>query len=118
MLWAIALVAVIAADGPPLAGARSRRARAGSAPPSPRSIATVFTMAYLGWNPVGERVIRGVQGRYWAPAVPMLVVRAAGVADRRCRSAARRRCFGVAAHRAWSRRVGAVLRASYYRVNN
>ena len=69
--WLAALVAAIAADGPPLPlarGARNWLALACSA-----SIVTMFTMAYLGWNPVGDPVIRGVQGRYWAPAVPALV---------------------------------------------
>jgi uncharacterized membrane protein len=71
-LWVIALVAVIAADGPS-PPALAREGRAWLALAFAATIAVVFTMAYLGWNPVGERVIRGVQGRYWAPAVPMLV---------------------------------------------
>jgi uncharacterized membrane protein len=72
VLWAVALVAVVAADGPSSRALdRGRRLWLGAA--FAASIATMFTMAYLGWNPVGERVIRGVQGRYWSPAVPMLV---------------------------------------------
>ncbi len=71
-LWAIALVAMITADGP-LPPALAREGRAWLAVAFAATIAVVFTMAYLGWNAVGERVIRGVQGRYWAPAVPMLV---------------------------------------------
>ena len=71
-LWAPALVVVIAADGPP-PRALAREGRAWLVVAFAATIAVVFTMAYLGWNPVGERVIRGVQGRYWAPAVPMLV---------------------------------------------
>jgi len=70
-LWALALVVAIAADGPPAAVDHKGRAWLGVV--FALSIATMFTMAYLGWNPVGARVIRGVQGRYWAPAVPMLV---------------------------------------------
>jgi uncharacterized membrane protein len=34
----------------------------------------VLTLAYLGWNPVGERWIHGVQGRYFLPALPLLLV--------------------------------------------
>jgi hypothetical protein len=30
----------------------------------------VLGMAYLGWTPVGARVIQGVQGRYFLPLVP------------------------------------------------
>ena len=30
----------------------------------------VLAMAYLGWTPVGSRVIQGVQGRYFLPLVP------------------------------------------------
>lgn len=33
----------------------------------------VLTLAYLGWNPVGERWIHGVQGRYFLPAMPLLL---------------------------------------------
>jgi uncharacterized membrane protein len=69
--WAIALVVAIAMDGPSAAVDRNGRGWLGVA--FALSIATMFTMAYLGWNPVGAPVIRGVQGRYWAPAVPMLV---------------------------------------------
>jgi uncharacterized membrane protein len=71
-LWAIALTGVIIADGPS-PPALAREGRAWLAVAFAATIVAVFTMAYLGWNPVGERVIRGVQGRYWAPAVPMLV---------------------------------------------
>lgn len=35
---------------------------------------TVLTLAYLGWNPVGARWIHGVQGRYFLPAMPLLLV--------------------------------------------
>jgi hypothetical protein len=34
--------------------------------------ACVFTMSYLGWNPVESPVISGVQGRYFVPALPLL----------------------------------------------
>jgi hypothetical protein len=42
---------------------------------------SVFTMAYLGWNPVGAETIAGVQGRYFIPALPLLLLAlpAAGV---------------------------------------
>jgi uncharacterized membrane protein len=69
--WAFALVVAIAMDGPSAAVDRNGRGWLGVA--FALSIATMFAMAYLGWNPVGAPVIRGVQGRYWAPAVPMLV---------------------------------------------
>ena len=68
--WALALGVVVMLDGPP--AAVDRAGRGWLAVAFALSIATMFTMAYLGWNPVGEPVIRGVQGRYWAPAVPML----------------------------------------------
>jgi uncharacterized membrane protein len=70
-LWALALGAALVADGPPAPLARAGRLWLGAA--CAASIALVFAMAYLGWNPVGEPVIRGVQGRYWAPALPALV---------------------------------------------
>ena len=68
--WALALAVAIAADGPAAPIDLRRRGWLGVV--FALSIVTVFTMAYLGWNPVGAGVIRGVQGRYWAPAVPML----------------------------------------------
>jgi uncharacterized membrane protein len=34
----------------------------------------VLTMAYLGWNPVGRETISGVQGRYFVPALPLLLL--------------------------------------------
>jgi len=36
--------------------------------------ACVFIMAYLGWNPVGARTISGVQGRYFVPVLPLLLL--------------------------------------------
>jgi uncharacterized membrane protein len=70
-LWALLLVAVVALDGPPLAIDRAARGWLGAG--FALSILAMFAMAYLGWNPVGDPAIQGVQGRYWAPAVPMLV---------------------------------------------
>ena len=94
-LWAIALVAMIAADGPS-PPALAREGRTWLAVAFAATIAVVFTMAYLGWNPVGEREIRGVQGRYWAPAVPMLVF-ALPAWDRALPERWRSALFGVAA---------------------
>jgi uncharacterized membrane protein len=34
----------------------------------------VFTMAYLGWNPLGAETISGVQGRYFVPVLPLLLL--------------------------------------------
>jgi uncharacterized membrane protein len=70
-LWAAALAAALIADGPPAALARSGRLWLATA--FAASIAMVFAIAYLGWNPVGAPAIQGVQGRYWAPALPALV---------------------------------------------
>lgn len=110
-LWAIALVAVIVADGPSLP-ALAREGRAWLAVAFAATIAVVFTMAYLGWNPVGERVIRGVQGRYWAPAVPMLVF-ALPAWDRTLPERWRFALFGVAVISLISA-LGSVF-ATYYR---
>jgi len=71
-LWAVLLAAVVALDAPPLAIDRAARGWLGAA--FALSILAMFAMAYLGWNPVGDPAIQGVQGRYWAPAVPMLVL--------------------------------------------
>lgn len=69
--WAALLATVVALDGPPL---RMRSgARAWIALAAVVSIVAVFLFAYLGWNPVGAPVVAGVQGRYWAPVVPLLV---------------------------------------------
>ncbi len=69
-LWAVLLAAVVALDGPPLPIGRAARGWLGAA--FALSIVAMFGMAYLGWNPVGAPTIAGVQGRYWAPALPML----------------------------------------------
>lgn len=95
VLWAIALVAVIAVDGPS-PPALAREGRVWLALTFAATIVVMFTMAYLGWNPVGERVIRGVQGRYWAPAVPLLVF-ALPAWDRELPDRWRVALFGVAA---------------------
>ena len=111
-LWAVLLVVVIAADGPS-PSALGREGRAWLALTFATTIAVMFTMAYLGWNPVGERVIRGVQGRYWAPALPMLVF-ALPAWDRALPERWRTALFGVAAISLLSA-LGAVF-ATYYRV--
>ncbi len=108
--WLAALVAAIVADGPPLPlrrGARNWLALAFVA-----SIATMFTMAYLGWNPVGDPLIRGVQGRYWAPAVPMLVFALPSL-DRALPEGLRLALLGVAATSLVSA-IGAIF-GVYYR---
>lgn len=71
VLWIPALVLAVAADGP--APKLSRAGRGWLAAGAALSILAMFGMAYLGWNPVGDPVIKGVQGRYWAPALPLLV---------------------------------------------
>jgi uncharacterized membrane protein len=111
-LWAIVLVVMIAADGPSLP-ALEREGRAWLAVTFAATIAVMFTMAYLGWNPVGERVIRGVQGRYWAPAVPMLVF-ALPAWDRALPERWRAALFGVAAISLLA--ALAAVFATYYRV--
>jgi uncharacterized membrane protein len=71
VLWAVALAAMVAFDGPlrgPLGDAR----RGWLAVASAAALFTMLTMAYLGWNQPGEPTVRGVQGRYWAPAMPAL----------------------------------------------
>jgi uncharacterized membrane protein len=37
-------------------------------------VGCVFTMAYLGWNPVGAATISGVQGRYFVPVLPLALL--------------------------------------------
>ena len=34
----------------------------------------VLLMSYLGWNPVGAAVVSGVQGRYFVPSLPLLLL--------------------------------------------
>lgn len=70
VLWAAGLIAAVALDGPPAPIAREGRIWLGAA--FAISIVTMFAMAYLGWNAVGNPLIMGVQGRYWAPALPLL----------------------------------------------
>ena len=35
---------------------------------------TIFTFEYITWNPVGCGIIRGVQGRYFIPIAPLLLL--------------------------------------------
>jgi uncharacterized membrane protein len=42
----------------------------------------VFIMAYLGWNPVGAENISGVQGRYFVPMLPLLLLALPAVGTR------------------------------------
>lgn len=70
LLWIPALAGVVALDGP--APSLSRAGRGWFAAGAALSVLAMFAMAYLGWNPVGDPVIQGVQGRYWAPALPLL----------------------------------------------
>lgn len=70
LLWVPVLAGVVVADGP--APRLSRGGRGWLVAGATLSILAMFTMAYLGWNPVGDPLIRGVQGRYWAPALPLL----------------------------------------------
>lgn len=70
--WLALLAAVVALDGPPLKGV-TRATRTWFALAALASIVAMFGFAYLGWNPVGAPIILGVQGRYWAPVVPLLV---------------------------------------------
>jgi uncharacterized membrane protein len=70
VLWLPALALTLAADGPP--ARLSRAGRGCFAAGAALSIGAMFGMAYLGWNPVGAPIIQGVQGRYWAPALPLL----------------------------------------------
>jgi len=70
--WGAAFAAALVADGPPLALARGARAWLVAA--FAGSAALVLALAYVGWNAVGKDVVAGVQGRYFAPAVPALVL--------------------------------------------
>ena len=38
------------------------------------AIGAVFLLEYLSWTPVGARVVEGVQGRYFLPIMPFLVL--------------------------------------------
>lgn len=42
------------------------------------ALALVFAGLYLVWTPVGSPIVMGVQGRYFLPIVPLLVVAACG----------------------------------------
>lgn len=70
VLWLPALALTLAADGP--SARLSRAGRGWFAAAATLSIGAMFGMAYLGWNPVGAPIVQGVQGRYWAPALPLL----------------------------------------------
>ena len=70
LLWIPALAVALALDGPP--ASLSRAGRGWFAGGAALAILSMFGMAYLGWNPVGDPIIKGVQGRYWAPALPLL----------------------------------------------
>jgi uncharacterized membrane protein len=69
LAWGAAFTAALAADGPPLATSRVWPVAAFAS-----SAVAVLGLAYLGWNAVGKEVVAGVQGRYFAPAVPALVL--------------------------------------------
>ena len=38
------------------------------------SVSMIFAALYVSWTPVGQRVIEGVQGRYFLPLLPMLAL--------------------------------------------
>lgn len=70
--WGAAFAVALLADGPPLALAPAPRAWLVAA--FAGTVALVLALAYVGWNAVGANVVAGVQGRYFAPAVPALVL--------------------------------------------
>lgn len=64
------LLAVALVDGGPASPLRGWR-RAFALALAAASVGTTLLVAYLGWNPVGDSLIRGVQGRYFTPAAPL-----------------------------------------------
>lgn len=38
------------------------------------TVTTIFTFEYITWNPVGYGIILGVQGRYFIPIAPLLLI--------------------------------------------
>ena len=71
--WAYAGAFAVAAlaDGPPPAALTAGR-RALCLVVFAACVAATLTLGYLGWNQVGAPLIRGVQGRYFIPAAPVL----------------------------------------------
>jgi uncharacterized membrane protein len=73
LAWAVALPVVAVADGPsPPALDGPRRAALGLA--FAVGALAVLATAYLGWNPVGASHVLGVQGRYFIPLAPALLL--------------------------------------------
>jgi uncharacterized membrane protein len=66
----LALLALAVADGGAASPLRGWRRGFGLALALATAGATL-SVAYLGWNPVGDGLIRGVQGRYFTPAAPL-----------------------------------------------
>jgi hypothetical protein len=64
------LAAVAFADGGPASPFRGA-SRALALAIAAATVAATLVVAYLGWNTVGSELIRGVQGRYFTPAVPL-----------------------------------------------
>lgn len=90
---AFALAAI--GDGPPPAALTAGR-RALCLAVFGACIAATLTLGYLGWNQVGAPLIRGVQGRYFIPAAPVLFL-ALPSARRELAPAARHALLAVAA---------------------
>jgi uncharacterized membrane protein len=72
-VWPLALVAAALLDGPD-PPALSRGRRFGLVAVFLLGALSVMGMAYLGWNAVGAELIMGVQGRYFAPLLPLLLL--------------------------------------------
>jgi uncharacterized membrane protein len=71
--WAVVLVGVAFADGPQPAVLGWAR-RAALAFGFAVAALAVLVTAYLGWNPVGATHVLGVQGRYFLPFAPALLL--------------------------------------------
>jgi len=73
LYWAYAGAFALAAlcDGPPPDALTARRSALCLAVFAISVVATL-TLGYVGWNQVGAPLVRGVQGRYFIPAMPVL----------------------------------------------
>ena len=65
----VLLAAFWASRAPGSFDARRRAAVAGLVA---AAVGAVFVLQYLSWSPIGSRIIKGVQGRYFLPLVPFL----------------------------------------------
>lgn len=68
-----ALLVLAVVESPPLAE-RARAERVVALLGFAACLLAILVLAYVGWNPVANPIIAGVQGRYFIPAAPLLAL--------------------------------------------